>query len=73
MQCLMYETFSPSSFQSNVLYIDYGNKEVVQNSEIVELRPSLANSEAMAKRFVLHGLNTLYKDAREIGFEEVCI
>ena len=60
-----------SELQSEVLFIDYGNTEVKNHSEIVELVPNQASSKPHAQCYTLFGLKGNYQDPDSIGFRQV--
>lgn len=45
--------------QSEVVYSDYGNKEIVDNDKIVELPECLMQLNPLAARFSLYGIQAV--------------
>ena len=59
------------SLQSKVQYVDFGNMEIIDNREILDLPNSLASVKPMASRYVLYGLKPVYTDRSSAGFCQV--
>ncbi len=52
-------------FQCYVQFIDYGNGEPKQNTDIVELPGGLSSKEPFAKKYILYGLKPIHdKDSQ---------
>ena len=57
-------------FQSEVIYIDYGNWETKENKEIVDLPINLSTCEPLAQKFCLFGLKDSH-DEDSVGYLHV--
>lgn len=69
--CHLYCTLYLLLLQSQVLYIDFGNGETVDNTCLVEIPGNLSSIKPQAERYRLLGLQAASEDPDSMGYAQV--